>query len=127
MALADGKFELDAAGAKVGWSSRSPPARARRRAGGREGRRRGAAGRPAGRLAARRHRCGEDAGAQPRRAGRPLRAQDCRARLFHLIPSERMRADALAQTLVSRKWTSVLLLTGPSAADQRAPPPRRPR
>ena len=47
-----------------------------------------------------------------------LRAQDCRARLFHLIPSERMRTDALAQTLVSRKWTSVLLLTGPSAADQ---------
>jgi ABC transporter substrate binding protein (PQQ-dependent alcohol dehydrogenase system) len=47
-----------------------------------------------------------------------LRQQDCRARLFHLLPSERMRADALAQTLVSRKWSKVLLLTGPSAADQ---------
>lgn len=47
-----------------------------------------------------------------------LRTQDCRARLFHLIPSERMRSDALAQTLVSRKWTNVLLLTGPSPADQ---------
>ena len=47
-----------------------------------------------------------------------LRAQDCRARLFHLIPSERMRSDALAQTLVSRKWSNVLLLIGPSAADQ---------
>lgn len=46
-----------------------------------------------------------------------LRQQDCRPRLLHLIPSERMRADALAQTLVSRKWSSVLLLTGPSAAD----------
>lgn len=47
-----------------------------------------------------------------------LRAQDCRARLFHLIPSERMRADALAQTLVSRKWTQLLLLVGPSPQDQ---------
>ena len=47
-----------------------------------------------------------------------LRAQDCRARLFHLIPSERMRTDALAQTLVSRKWTQLLLLVGPSPADQ---------
>lgn len=47
-----------------------------------------------------------------------LRAQDCRARLFHLIPSERMRSDALAQTLVSRKWGNVLLLIGPSPADQ---------
>lgn len=50
-----------------------------------------------------------------------LRQQDCRARLLHVIPSERMRADALAQALVSRKWSSVLLLTGPSAQDaQRA-------
>jgi ABC transporter substrate binding protein (PQQ-dependent alcohol dehydrogenase system) len=46
-----------------------------------------------------------------------LRQQDCRARLFHLMPSERMRADALAQTLVSRKWTKLLLLTGPGPAD----------
>jgi ABC transporter substrate binding protein (PQQ-dependent alcohol dehydrogenase system) len=46
-----------------------------------------------------------------------LRQQDCRARLFHLIPSERMRADALAQTLVARKWTKLLLLTGPSPED----------
>lgn len=47
-----------------------------------------------------------------------LRANDCRARLFHLIPSERQRADALAQTLVLRKWSKLLLLVGPSAADQ---------
>jgi ABC transporter substrate binding protein (PQQ-dependent alcohol dehydrogenase system) len=47
-----------------------------------------------------------------------LRAQDCRARLFHLMPSERMRADALAQTLVSRKWTQLQLLVGPSPTDQ---------
>ena len=51
-------------------------------------------------------------------AVRSLRQQDCRARLFHLIPSERMRTDALAQTLVARKWSKLLLLTGPSAVDQ---------
>lgn len=47
-----------------------------------------------------------------------LREQDCRARLFHILPSERMRADALAQTLVSRKWSKLLLLVGPSEQDQ---------
>lgn len=47
-----------------------------------------------------------------------LRQQDCRARLFHLIPSERMRADALAQALVSRKWSKLLLLVGSTPQDQ---------
>jgi ABC transporter substrate binding protein (PQQ-dependent alcohol dehydrogenase system) len=47
-----------------------------------------------------------------------LRQQDCRARLFHLMPSERMRSDAIAQTLVARRWTKLLLLTGPSPQDQ---------
>ncbi len=46
-----------------------------------------------------------------------LRQQDCRARLFHLLPSERMRADALAQTLVSRKWANVLMLVGSGPLD----------
>ena len=46
-----------------------------------------------------------------------LREKDCAANLFHLAASERMRADALAQTLVSRKWTAVLVLQGPSADD----------
>jgi ABC transporter substrate binding protein (PQQ-dependent alcohol dehydrogenase system) len=46
-----------------------------------------------------------------------LRQSDCRARLYHLLASERMRADALAQTLVAQRWSQVLLLTGPSAAD----------
>lgn len=47
-----------------------------------------------------------------------LRQLDCRRNLYHLNPSERMRADALAQTLVARRWSSVLLLTGPSEADR---------
>jgi ABC transporter substrate binding protein (PQQ-dependent alcohol dehydrogenase system) len=46
-----------------------------------------------------------------------LREADCRANLLHLIPSLRMGADALAQTLVARRWTNVLLLTGPLPAD----------
>jgi ABC transporter substrate binding protein (PQQ-dependent alcohol dehydrogenase system) len=46
-----------------------------------------------------------------------LRGADCRARLYHLMPSERMRADALAQWLVARKWSNVLMLTGPSPDD----------
>ncbi len=46
-----------------------------------------------------------------------LRERDCRPRLLHLIPSERMRADALAQALVARKWSQVLVLTGPTPAD----------
>jgi ABC transporter substrate binding protein (PQQ-dependent alcohol dehydrogenase system) len=47
-----------------------------------------------------------------------LRGADCRRNLWHLGPSERMRADALAQTLVARKWTQVLLLGGPSEVDR---------
>ena len=46
-----------------------------------------------------------------------LRQADCRANLLHVIPSERMRADALAQTLVARKWRDVLLLIGPGRQD----------
>lgn len=47
-----------------------------------------------------------------------LRAADCRRNLWHLLPSERMRADALAQALVARRWSRVLLLTGPTEADR---------
>jgi ABC transporter substrate binding protein (PQQ-dependent alcohol dehydrogenase system) len=47
-----------------------------------------------------------------------LRGADCRRNLWHVGPSERMRADAMAQTLVARKWSQVLLLTGPSEADR---------
>ena len=50
-------------------------------------------------------------------AGDRLREQDCRPRLLHLLPSERMRTDALAQTLAAARWSQVLLLTGPAPAD----------
>jgi ABC transporter substrate binding protein (PQQ-dependent alcohol dehydrogenase system) len=46
-----------------------------------------------------------------------LREVDCAANLFHLLPSDRMRADALAQALTARKWTNVLVLSGTSPDD----------
>jgi ABC transporter substrate binding protein (PQQ-dependent alcohol dehydrogenase system) len=46
-----------------------------------------------------------------------LREQGCRANVFSVMPSERMFSDALAQTLVARKWSRVLLLTGPAPED----------
>ena len=46
-----------------------------------------------------------------------LRESACAANLYHLLPSDRMRADALAQALTARKWTSVLLLSGAAPDD----------
>jgi ABC transporter substrate binding protein (PQQ-dependent alcohol dehydrogenase system) len=46
-----------------------------------------------------------------------LRQKDCRANLLHLLPSERMRSDALAQALLARRWSQVLLLKGPTTLD----------
>ena len=45
------------------------------------------------------------------------RQQGCSANLFHTLPGERMRADALAQTLLARKWSRVLVLHGPRPED----------
>jgi len=45
------------------------------------------------------------------------RAEGCWPHLFHTLPGERMRADAIAQALLARRWTRVLLLHGASAAD----------
>lgn len=49
-----------------------------------------------------------------------LRAADCRRNLWHLAPSERMRADALAQYLVARNWRNVLVLANPADAERSA-------
>jgi len=46
-----------------------------------------------------------------------LRQQQCQANLLHTVPSDAMRADALAQYLVSKKWRSVLMLQGPLPED----------
>ena len=46
-----------------------------------------------------------------------LRQADCRRHVWHLVPSDRMRADAVAQFLAVRRWAQVLLLVGPSDED----------
>ena len=120
MALADSSFELDAAGAQVMLDTKAARDAASARAAALAAEKAGAAALvadlPADWLLA-----VVDAVKIPvlnvGAADDRLRQQDCRARLFHLLPSERMRADALAQTLLSRKWSKLLLLTGPSPED----------
>lgn len=46
-----------------------------------------------------------------------LRQQQCRGNILHTLPSERMRSDALAQYLMSRRWSRVLVLHGPRPED----------
>lgn len=46
-----------------------------------------------------------------------LRGYYCQTNLLSTIPSDAQRNDALAQYLVSRQWTKVLLLVGPLPAD----------
>jgi ABC transporter substrate binding protein (PQQ-dependent alcohol dehydrogenase system) len=48
-----------------------------------------------------------------------LRNQDCRANVLHILPSRAMRADALAQYLVKKRWTKVFLLLGNHDKDRR--------
>lgn len=47
-----------------------------------------------------------------------LRQDDCRANVFHISLSWAMRADALAQYLVWKKWYRWLLVAGKAAADE---------
>lgn len=53
----------------------------------------------------------------PRHHDDDLRAEQCSKRLFHTLPSQAMRTDALAQFLRKKGWTRTLLLQGPSGAD----------
>lgn len=46
-----------------------------------------------------------------------LRGADCRANLLHLTPSLAMRADALAQFALKKRWTRLVLLAGPNPED----------
>ena len=55
-------------------------------------------------------------------AGEPAesaRSGSCLPNVFHTLPGERMRADAIAQALLARRWSRVLLLHGPSSDDTR--------
>jgi ABC transporter substrate binding protein (PQQ-dependent alcohol dehydrogenase system) len=46
-----------------------------------------------------------------------LRNEDCRANLFHTIPSYAMRTDAFMQFLIKKKWDELQLLEGNSEED----------
>lgn len=48
-----------------------------------------------------------------------LRQSDCGSRLYHVIPSDAMLNDALAQYLKKKHWLRVLVLQGPDPADAR--------
>lgn len=47
-----------------------------------------------------------------------LRGVDCRANVFHTIPSRAMEADALAQYLTLMRWRKIFLIVGPSERDK---------
>ena len=46
-----------------------------------------------------------------------LRQQECRANVFHILPSQAMRTDALAQYLVWKRWSRWLIIQGPTPQD----------
>ena len=46
-----------------------------------------------------------------------LRQRDCRANVFHILPNQAMRSDALAQFLVEKRWMRWFLLQGPTPQD----------
>lgn len=46
-----------------------------------------------------------------------LRQEDCRANTFHLLPSNAMRTDALAQYLIFKRWKKWFLLKGTGPED----------
>lgn len=47
-----------------------------------------------------------------------LRAEACRANVFHVAPSRAMLTDALAQFLAAKRWTKLFLVVGPNGPDQ---------
>jgi ABC transporter substrate binding protein (PQQ-dependent alcohol dehydrogenase system) len=47
-----------------------------------------------------------------------LRNSQCRNNILHLLPSRAMRADALAQYMMKKKWTKWFLVTGMAKEDQ---------
>jgi ABC transporter substrate binding protein (PQQ-dependent alcohol dehydrogenase system) len=121
--LADGRFELDAAGHKFELEVLEIGDAAAAKAAALKAERAGAAAivvdlPPSWLLAA------ADAAKLPLlnvgAAADSLRESDCRRNLWHVLPSERMRSDALAQYLAARRWQQVLLLTGPHDAERAA-------
>lgn len=46
-----------------------------------------------------------------------LRNESCSANTFHMIPSDAMKADALAQLMLKKRWTNWLLVKGRDTKD----------
>jgi ABC transporter substrate binding protein (PQQ-dependent alcohol dehydrogenase system) len=47
-----------------------------------------------------------------------LRAEQCRANVLHLLPSRAMKADALAQYMMKKRWTKWFLVVGNNPEDK---------
>jgi ABC transporter substrate binding protein (PQQ-dependent alcohol dehydrogenase system) len=47
-----------------------------------------------------------------------LRGAECRANVFHVVPSRAMQTDALAQFLTFMRWRKLFLIVGPNEADR---------
>jgi ABC transporter substrate binding protein (PQQ-dependent alcohol dehydrogenase system) len=47
-----------------------------------------------------------------------LRAEQCRPEILHLLPSRAMRADALAQYMMKKRWTKWFLVVGANPEDK---------
>ncbi len=47
-----------------------------------------------------------------------LRDAECRKNLFHSLPSDQMRTDALAQLFIQKRWRDLVMITGSYPADQ---------
>jgi len=47
-----------------------------------------------------------------------LRGAECRKNVLHMLPSRAMRADALAQYMLKKRWQKWFLVMGPQAEDQ---------
>lgn len=120
MAVAERRFELEAAGLRVSIDVRSARSADEARALLKQQAAAGAAGVvldvPAAWIAA-----AAPAVSMPLLnagdATEAARTQACLPNLFHTLPGDRMRADAMAQALLARRWSRVLLLHGPRADD----------
>jgi ABC transporter substrate binding protein (PQQ-dependent alcohol dehydrogenase system) len=63
----------------------------------------------------------KETGAVVLNAGAPddrLRGAECRANVFHILPSRAMLTDALAQYLTVMRWRKLFLIVGPTDADK---------
>lgn len=121
VAVKEGKLELDAAGASLSFETVAVADAAAAKAAATKAEKAGAAALLTDLPAAWTLAAADGAGLPVLNiatADDTLRGADCRKNLLHLGPSERMRADAIAQTLVARNWRQVLLLVSQADTDR---------